>query len=91
MAADSRCNAGGLHFMASGRMTVERALVAPKRLAGRAAIRCPGRFAAVPGGARMNWGRVRMPRPQAATSVTSGISSSACHTGRPNSPAIRTS
>jgi hypothetical protein len=52
MAADSRCNCGHLHFMASGRMTVERALVSPKRLAVGAAIRCPGRFAAVPGGAR---------------------------------------
>ncbi len=50
MAAVSRSNAGYLHFMASGRTTSFVALVAPKRLAEGAAIRCPGRFAAVPGG-----------------------------------------
>jgi hypothetical protein len=53
MAADCRSTAGHLHFMASGRTTVERALVSPKRLAVGAAIRCPGRFAAVPG--RVLW------------------------------------
>jgi hypothetical protein len=33
-------------------MTPERAPASPERLAGGAAIRCPGRFAAVPGGVR---------------------------------------
>ncbi len=49
MAAVSRRSAGHGRFMASGRTTSFVALVAPKRLAGGAAIRCPGRFAAVPG------------------------------------------
>jgi thioredoxin reductase (NADPH) len=46
--------------------TVERALVSPKRLAGGAAIRCPGRFAAVPGGDRPP-PRPRWPHPPAAS------------------------
>jgi hypothetical protein len=49
MAADCRCSAGHLHLIVSGRTTSFVALVAPKRLAVGAAIRCPGRFAAVPG------------------------------------------
>ena len=49
MAAVSRCAAGHRRFMASGRMTSFTALMTPKRLAVGAAIRCPGRFAAVPG------------------------------------------
>jgi hypothetical protein len=62
MAADCRRDVGGLHFIASGRVPLERAQVAPKRLAGGAAIRCPGRFAAVPGGEAFNRCRLRPPK-----------------------------
>ncbi len=51
MAAGSRCRRlRSPLYPGQDRTTLERALALTKRLAEGAAIRCPGRFAAVPGG-----------------------------------------